>query len=177
MLLSDDFGHIHSFEHVKLRFVCGGAIFFVVFEIWYFLNSLASTNKNWRNMNNTWQYSDTNMIWHNKLKMFDFNRFIVWFNISIVERVNSSMIINWNKTSGELIMKQNIWEWLTKNELKILFFGRESPIFDFDLMYFLDLSSILDFGTIFRFGFGFGFGFQNSNFWVVASGEWDVVCV
>ena len=37
LYLSDDFEHIHSLEHLKLRFVCGGAKFFVVVEIWYFL--------------------------------------------------------------------------------------------------------------------------------------------
>ena len=33
LYLSDDFEHIHSLEHLKLRFVCGGAKFFVVVEI------------------------------------------------------------------------------------------------------------------------------------------------
>ena len=49
-----------------------------------------------------------------------------------------------------------------KNELKILLFEREISIFDFDLKDFLDLSSNLDFGTIFRFGFGFGFGVSDA---------------
>ena len=34
--MSDDFGHVHLIEYVMLKFVCGGAIFFVAVEIWYF---------------------------------------------------------------------------------------------------------------------------------------------
>ncbi len=44
-----------------------------------------------------------------------------------------------------------------KNGPKIMRFGREISIFDFDLIDFLDFSSILVFGNDFRFGFGFGF--------------------
>ena len=73
--------------------------------------------------------------------MFDSDRIIVWFNSSIVERVDSSMTVCSMKTSGEVHITHTRWEWLTKNDLKILLFERETSIFDFDLMDFLDLGS------------------------------------
>ena len=48
------------------------------------------------------QYKKNNISKSNELKMFDFDRIIVRFNIAIVERVDSPMIVCSMKTSGEV---------------------------------------------------------------------------
>jgi len=130
-------------------------IFCTCWNITCITDSFSSVHMKWSETVDTLRYSKIYRTERNEYKMFNFERFIVWFNILSIGRVNSSMIRRANTTSGRVNMQHNIWKWLVKNELKILLFGSEISIFDFDLWYFSDSSSILDFGTIFRFGFGF----------------------